>query len=331
MNKKISFAFISFFLLLIITFVLGLALGSVNLGLKEIYQGLKDPFSTAYIIILQLRLPRVCAAALAGFALAVAGAVLQNVTNNHLCAPNIIGINAGAGFVVMVMLCFMSKLWIWLPIGAFAGALVTTFIVMSLAFYGGNRTQGTTIVLAGVAISSILNAGISFLSLRYPDVLTSYTAFSVGGFVDVSLVRLAFPAVIIAAAFIVLQCLAAKLNILCLGDEMAQSLGVNVKSIRIIALTASAALCAAAVSFAGLLGFVGLIVPHIARYFSQHDMRFQLGLSGIAGAILTILSDLGGRLLFAPSELPAGIIMALIGAPFFLYLLISRRHRYGRM
>ena len=331
MNKKISLVYIIFLLLLALTAFLGLALGSVNLGIEAIYQGINDPSSTAYIIIMQLRLPRVCAAALAGFALAVAGATLQNVTNNHLCAPNIIGINAGAGFVVMVMLCFMSELWLWLPIGAFVGALATTFVVMSLAFYGGNRTQGTTIVLAGVAISSILNAVISFLSLRYPDVLTSYTAFSVGGFADVALVRLLFPAIIIMVAFGVLQYLSAKLNILCLGDEMAQSLGVNVKRVRMIALVASAALCAAAVSFAGLLGFVGLIVPHIARYFSQHDMRYQLGLSGLAGAALTILSDLGGRLLFAPSELPAGIIMALIGAPFFLYLLISRRHRYGRM
>ena len=310
-------------LLLALTMAAALGLGAVSVGSVDSH--------TAGIIVGSIRLPRALGAALAGAALASAGVILQCVTANDLCAPGIIGINSGAGFALIVMLCFAPGLWQLLPLGAFIGALGATALIMGIAFCGGNKTKGTTIVLSGVAVSSILSAGISFLSLRYPDVLSSYTAFSVGGFSTVRIKELYIPSVIILIALIACQLISPKLNLLCLGDEMASSLGVRVKALRIIALTASASLCAAAVSFAGLLGFVGLIVPHIIRRIAGNDMRFNITLSALGGAVLTVISDTVGRILFAPSELPAGIIMSLMGAPFFLYLLIVRRHRHGRM
>lgn len=300
-----------------------LALGSVSLSPERIIAALRGEDRTAAVIIFELRLPRLIAAALAGAALAAAGLLLQSVTDNELCAPNIIGVNAGAGFVVMLMLCLSPMQWRLLPIGAFAGALAAAFLVLTVSSAAGEHKS--SLVLAGVALSSLMNAGISFLSLKYPDVLSSYTAFSVGGFAGVSLDQLILPAVMIFAGLIIAFIIAPKAGMLCLGDEAASALGVRPKTVRVIAVTIAAGLCAAAVSFAGLLGFVGLIVPHIVRRLTGAGMRCNLPYAAVCGSVLVIFSDLFGRTVMAPGELPAGIIMALIGAPFFLYLLIRKK------
>ncbi len=312
-------------------FVLSVVFGSVSIPLSDFIDALKGEESVYGAIVWDIRLPRTIAAALAGIALAAAGSVLQCVTDNSLCAPNIIGINSGAGLFVMIILCLFPNQWMLLPFVAFIGALLATAIVMSIAFSGGGRTNGTAIVLAGVAVSSILSAGISFLSLRYPDVLSTYSSFSVGGFRGVGYKEIFIPFIIILISLISLQILSAKLNLLCLGDDIAYSLGIKVKVLRITSLVISAALCASAVSFAGLLGFVGLIVPNITKQIAGSDMRFNLTISALSGGGLVMFSDLLGRILFSPTELPAGIIMAVFGSPFFLYLLIKRRNRYGRM
>ena len=305
-----------------------LAFGSVSISRKDLLAALGGEDSVYKIIVMDLRLPRTAGAALAGAALAMAGSVLQCVTDNSLCAPNIIGVNSGAGLFVMLILCLAPDAWMLLPLAAFAGAMCATAVVMGISFRGGGNTHGTSIVLSGVAVSAILNAGISFLSLRYPDVLSSYTAFSVGGFSGVRMSQLTVPALVVAACFCILQLLSPALNLLCLGDEIAVSLGVKVRFVRLVSLIVCSALCAAAVSFAGLLGFVGLIVPNAVRRLAGVDMRFDIGLCAVCGAFITVLSDLVARVLFAPAELPAGIIMAVLGSPFFLYLLIKRRRSY---
>jgi len=313
------------------TIFAGLSLGSVELSLSQIIEGLRTQSGVGGVIVAQLRLPRVLGAALAGAALAAAGLILQCVTGNGLCAPNIVGVNAGAGFCVMLMLCFTPFAWRLLPLGAFLGALAATALVMGVAFSGRHKHAATTLVLAGVAVSSLLTAGISFLSLRFPDVLSSYTAFSVGGFAGINLSQLSAPGAIVVAALLFAQLLAPRMTLLCLGDEIASSLGVRVNALRILALVIASALCAASVSFAGLLGFVGLVVPHIVRRLAGNDMRFNLSLCVLCGSVLVVCSDLIGRIAFAPSELPAGIIMSMLGAPFFLYLLIVRRRGNDRM
>lgn len=314
--------------LLAVAAVCSLVFGSVSISRKDLLAALGGADSVYRIIVMDLRLPRTAGAALAGAALAMAGSVLQCVTDNSLCAPNIIGVNSGAGLFVMLILCLAPGAWMLLPLAAFAGALCATAVVMGISFWGGGNTHGTSIVLSGVAVSAILNAGISFLSLRYPDVLSSYTAFSVGGFSGVRMSQLIIPVFVVAICFCILQLLSPGLNMLCLGDEIAVSLGVKVKFIRLVSLIVCSALCAAAVSFAGLLGFVGLIVPNAVRRLAGVDMRFGIGLCAVCGAFITVLSDFVARLLFAPAELPAGIIMAVLGSPFFLYLLIKRRRSY---
>lgn len=302
----------------------GLAFGSVTLSPERMLDAISGKDDTAYIILFRLRLPRVLAAALAGIALSAAGFLLQTVTDNDLCAPNIIGVNSGAGLAVMIILCRFPMLWRLQPIAAFAGALLATLTVLFISSVSGSLEKRSSVVLAGVAVSSLFGAGISFLSIRYPDVLSSYAAFSVGGFSDVAAKQLTLPAAMIALCLAASIIIAPKLELLCLGDDGARALGVRVRAVRLTAIILSSALCAAAVSFAGLLGFVGLIVPHIVRRLTNGGLRLRLLDASLCGASLVVLSDLAGRTLFAPGELPAGMIMALIGAPFFIFLLLGR-------
>ena len=323
-GKKVAFAMI-FTALLFAALFCGFVMGSVKLSLSEIIGAVTDKkeYHTARVILFDLRLPRVLGAALSGAALSVSGFLLQSVTANELCAPNVIGVNAGAGFAVILSMCLFPGRFAYQPVFAFIGALITTFTVIGLC--SGRANSKTLILLSGVAVSALFNAGISFLSYRFPDVLPSYNAFAAGGFSGVKMSDIAIPAVIILVFCTAAQAVAPSLNLLCLGDGMARSLGVRVGALRIISLVFSAALCAASVSFAGLVGFVGLIVPNAVRRFFGRDARFDIPMCIVCGAALTVTGDLIGRVLFSPSELPAGIVMAVIGAPFFLALLFRQR------
>lgn len=323
-RKRLIALAVLLFALLILLSAAALAFGSVQLSAERIISAFKGEDNTARVIIFGLRLPRLLAAALAGVGLATAGCILQAVTDNGLCAPNTVGVNSGAGFAVMLTLSIAPSLWRFLPLTAFIGALAATAIVLWIARYGGG-SQKNSIILAGVAVSALLGAGINFLSLRYPDVLSSYAAFSAGGFSGVKADELAVPAVMIAAGFVLALFLSPKISLLALGDDGAANLGVKVRALRVVSVAVASALCAAVVSFAGLLGFVGLILPHAARRLTGRGLRVCIPYAAAGGAALCILSDLLGRTLFAPSELPAGIIMAFIGAPFFIWLLCRRR------
>ena len=327
-KRKNAVIGISLAVLLAAVMMCGLAFGSVNLTLRRIFDAISGNDNTAYIILFRLRLPRVLAAALAGIALSAAGFLLQTVTDNDLCAPNIIGVNSGAGLAVMLILCRFPTLWQLQPVAAFIGALGATLVVLFLSSLSSSYEKKSTVVLAGVAVSSVFSAGISFLSIKYPDALSSYAAFSVGGFSDIATGQLAIPAVMTAVCLAASLIIAPRLELLCLGDDGARSLGVPVRAIRLTAIILASAMCAAAVSFAGLLGFVGLIVPHIVRRLTRSGLRLRLVHAALCGAIIVVLSDLAGRTLFAPGELPAGIIMAFIGAPFFICLLIGRRKKH---
>ncbi len=304
--------------------IASVAFGSVSLGPERIFAAISGRDSTAATILLELRLPRLLGALTAGVGLAGAGLLLQTVTDNDLCAPNIIGVNSGAGLAVMAFLAVFPEQWRYLPLAAFAGALAATLIVLAVAKASGEGSRAT-LVLAGVAVSSAMSAGISYLSIRYPDALVSYTGFTVGGLSGVTYERLALPAAMIASSLAASGLLAPSLGLLRLGEETASSLGVRVRAVRFAAVLLASVMCAAVVSFAGLLGFVGLIVPHIARRLTGSNLRGQLVLSAALGALLVTLADLAGRVLTAPGELPAGVVTALIGAPFFVWLLLRRR------
>ena len=314
--------------LLILTALTGLYFGSAALSPAEFFAALTGRGDDSLGVILwQLRFPRVIAGLLAGVGLSTAGVLLQSVTANELASPNIIGINSGAGLAVILMLTVAPAAGNALPFAAFLGAFGAAMVILTAA----DRLSGSrsAILLIGIAITTLLNALISFLSLLDEGVLAQYNHFTVGSLKAVHMEELVIPAVIVVLAFGGAVLLSGQLGVLCLGDSAAAALGVRVKRLRLLALACAAAGAAAVVSFAGLLGFVGLVVPHIARRLVGERPARLLPCAALIGAILVVLADLLGRTLFAPSELPVGILMSLVGAPYFLVLLCRRRKYAG--
>ena len=274
-------------------------------------------------IVLYARLPRTCGCLLAGSALAVSGAVIQAVLNNPLAAPNIIGVNSGAGLAT-ALCCAMAPTAVALvPLAAFLGALAGVLLVQLIAEKTG--AARITLVLAGVAVSSMFSAGIDAVVTFVPDALNGYSDFRIGGVAGLSMGRVIPAFWVILAALVLVLSLAGELDILLLGTETARSLGLSAKPLRLVLLALAAALAGAAVSFAGLLGFVGLIVPHIMRRLLGEESLPLLLASALGGAALLTICDLLARTLFAPYELPVGIVLALAGGPFFIWLLLRQR------
>lgn len=304
--------------------ILACAFGSASLSFSEILHAIlgAEGYEKQSIILYYLRIPRLFAGLLCGVGLSISGVLLQSITGNDLAGPNIIGINAGAGFSCIVILAFFPQLWSIVPVAAFIGAFITAIIIIAIA----NRIHASaaTIILAGIACTAILNAGISFISLVNTDIVGTYNAFSVGGLNGVQINQLIIPAIIIFSSLLVSLIFSRQISILSLGDSLAKSVGVRTKLIRTIALICASASAAAAVSFAGLLGFVGLVVPHIAKKLCGARTAPMLIVSAYVGVIIVVLSDLLGRTLLSPTEIPVGIIMALIGVPFFFVLLLRK-------
>lgn len=303
----------------------GILFGSVKLTMNDMWQVLtgRDKSSTAYVLITTVRIPRVLGGLLAGAGLACAGVILQNVMNNSLASPNTIGVNSGSGFAVMLgMMLFPYKVTV-LPLFAFLGALATTLAVFLLAYLADSSR--TTIILAGITISSFLNAGINTIKLLDTDLSVDLTSFMIGSLSGLTMNKLTVPGICILAALLLSFLLARPLNLLGLGDDIAHSLGLSVARTRFFLLVLSSILAGCVVSYAGLLSFIGLVVPHICRQLFGNDSRVLLPCSALLGASFVLLCDLLGRVLFAPFELPAGIIMAFIGGPFFLHLLLKKK------
>lgn len=307
-------------LLLAAAMLLSLRCGSQDYTLAQLVGA--APGSAPQRILWYVRVPRTAAGLAAGAALAVAGAVLQTILNNPMASPNVIGVNAGAGFFALLAALLVPVPGLQ-PAAAFAGALVTALLIYALA--GGMGLSRTTLVLAGVTVSSILTAGVDALSLLDPDLAISASAFRLGGFSGVTLASVRAAAPYLTGGLALALLLAADLNVLRLGEESAAGLGLAVGRTRLLAVLAAALLAGAAVSFAGLLGFVGLLVPHIARRFLANDLRWLLPGCALLGGAFVLGCDVLARVLFAPFELPVGIVMSLLGGPFFLYLLLRRR------
>jgi len=311
-------------LLVIASCCLALLFGGSRLTLSQVIGGLFGFAKNKYVIIIRsIRLPRVLAAMLSGVGLSVSGVLLQSVTDNGLASPNIIGVNSGAGLCTILLLCFFPKAVFALPFAAFIGAFLAAMLIIRLSARMGSSK--ISIILAGMALNAVLGAGISLVSLIDTDVIAAYNYFSIGGLSGVSLKKLMIPAALILISLCVSLIFSRKISVLSLGDSLASSLGVRVKALRVVCLICASASAAAVVSFAGLLGFVGLIVPHMARKLFGGNVNELLISSSLTGAVLVTAADMLGRTLFAPTEIPVGIVMALIGAPFFLAMLLGRK------
>ncbi len=280
-----------------------------------------DP--VAVRIILYSRLPRTCAAMLAGAALAVSGAVIQTVLDNPLASPGVIGVNSGAGFAVAFLCAASPPAQQYTPLAAFCGALAGVLLVTVLSQRTGASRM--TVVLAGVAISALFSAGIDAVVTLVPEAVSGITDFRIGGFTGVTMVQLTPAAWLILVSLGIVLSLSRQMDILALGSDTAQSLGLSVRSVRFILLVLAAALAGAAVSFGGLMGFVGLVVPHTMRRLLGESSFPLLLSSALGGAFFVTVCDLLARVLFSPFELPVGIILAFTGVPFFLWLLFKQK------
>ncbi len=298
-------------------------------GLAVLDPGLSSAQET---IVFGLRLPRLALALLVGCALSVAGVVMQAFFQNPMAAPSIIGISAGASLGATVAVVTGVSTTVAglgaVPMAAFVGALAVTAVVYVLSRRGGTTPVGV-LLLTGIAMGSLMSALAALVlvtgqdpSRRDLDQVVYWMLGSVaaGGW---SRVLLILPYVLIAGALTWL--FGRDLNVLTLGDDTAYYLGLNVEQVRLILLALSSLLTAAAVAVSGIIGFVGLIVPHLMRIICGPDHRVLLPAAGLAGGVLLVLADVLARTIAAPTEVPVGVITSLLGAPFFLYLLHHRR------
>lgn len=323
LEQRRLYCFLILSVLLFLSLIVGLGSGAVSLNVYEIYNALRGTADGDTLRIINiLRLPRTIVTALAGADLALAGCILQGVLHNPLADPGIIGVSAGAGLFAMILMLIMPEYTSLVPLAAFLGALLATGIVFYLSWEKG--INPLRMILAGVAVAAFFGGIMSGLNVFYADRIQGTVMWMAGGFQGRSWqhVEMLLPYSIVGILGTLL--FARKLNALQLGEETAKSLGIHVKLVRTILIFLSALLAAATVSVAGLLGFVGLIVPHIMRLLIGTDHEYLLPCSAIAGAVVVTLADAAARTLFSPLEIPVGIFMSFLGAPFFLYLLRGR-------
>ena len=308
-----------------IAFILSLAIGSVfisQIALWDILRGIGD--ETFTFIIWQIRLPRTILVALTGAALSGSGAAYQGLFRNPLADPFLIGVASGAGLGAVIAMSIQWPYSFWglmaIPMAAFITALLTVFIVYMIARVG-KTIPTTNLILAGVAFSSFATSLTSFLMLRSTSEVRRALGWLLGGASQAgwTAILAILPYLVIGLGILLIS--GHALNLLQFGDDQAQQLGLNVTRIKTILLIAASLATAAAVAFSGIIGFIGLIVPHLMRLWFGADYRRLIPLSIISGASALLISDVIARIVLAPQEIPVGIITALVGAPFFLWVL----------
>ncbi len=329
-NKKNIFIYLTAVLFSLILIFSALFIGSSQINPVDITAYVlnsSEVSNSTAIIIGEIRLPRIILAFIVGAGLAVAGAVFQAIIRNPMVDPYIIGISAGAGTGVMLALFLGVEIAVFnlnsLPAFAFLGAILTVFIVYQLARVG-NKLPVLTFLLAGVAVSFILNSLMSFLMVLRTENLQQLVYWLMGSLAGTAWadIKMILPYFLTALAVILFYL--KDLNILLLGEESAAHLGLNVEKTKIILLGAASLMTASVVSVSGSIGFIGLVVPHIARLVIGPDHRRLIPLAALFGASFLLLADTAARTIMAPMELPVGIITALAGGPYFIYLLRNK-------
>lgn len=318
---------------LVLTIFISLLMGTADVTVYQLWglvigdTGVKE---MARLIVLKIRLPRILSAGLAGFSLSVGGLVFQALLRNPLADPFILGVSSGGAFgaVLGIMLGISSTLGI--PLMSFAGAMLTIYLVLVM----GKRTMGmesSTILLAGVIINAFFTAIIMFfIATAVDDRLHTMLFWLYGDLSQSAYIQFFIIAPIVLVAFVVLYRLSRHLNLITAGEETALQLGVNVQRAKMVCYLVVSLVIGLVVSFSGLIGFVGLIVPHLGRMALGSDHRLLMPVSALGGAVFLIAADTVARTIISPSELPVGVITAFIGAPFFIYLLKTRGSRWAR-
>ncbi len=327
-------------LALALLIVLVSSLGYIEIPLPDVFKiilaglgggnppaGLDDVFTR---IVLEVRLPRIVTSAAVGAGLAVSGVIFQSILLNPLADPYTLGISAGAAFGASVALVFGLTAW-WsphsVPLLAFIGAMATLAAVIWLASSGDERFSPTNLILSGVIVAAILSAGIGFLKYVADEQVAVIIFWLMGSFVSKTWLDAGLSVSALALGLAAAVFYARDLNLLSLGERTAESLGVETGRVRLVLLTAASLMTAVCVSVSGIIGFVGLIIPHLMRYLIGPDNRRLVPAAAAAGAILLVGADTVTRV-FLPHEVPIGVLTALIGGPYFCYIF---RRRLGRV
>jgi len=325
--RKLTLRILTAFLLLAATAALCVMSGTEKISLMNVFKGAGAvPGSNIdYEIFFGVRLPRVMLAAMVGAALAGAGVILQAILRNPLADPFILGISSGAGFgaVIAIIAGFSFSFMGGSPIMVFAlgGALGTVWLVWTIGRFTA-KSEVTSLLLAGVVVNAFFSAMIMFLtSIAKSEQMQEMMFWLMGNISEISIPVILVSMVVVAAGLAVLWSICHELNVLSFGESQAMNLGIDPGRVRLVAFAAAAIITAAAVSLSGLIGFVGLIVPHGVRLVLGPDHRQLLPISAIIGAAFLILADTVARTIVAPAQLPVGVITALAGGPFFLVLL----------
>lgn len=326
-NRRL-WVLISSVTLLIIGSATSLMVGSVSFPLSDIFSGLFDATdSLERRIVWELRLPRLLIGIIVGMCLATSGAILQGVMKNPLADPGIIGVSSGAGLAATIIMIVFPAYIMLVPAAAFLGALVTTLAIYAMSWKGG--TSAVRIILVGVAVNAVIGACMSALMLLYSDRVQSVLPWLAGGISGVGWVQFGTIVWYSIGALILALFAIPHIRILRLGDEVAKLLGHHVERSRFYLIVLSTLLAGIAVSVSGLIGFVGLVVPHIMRNLVGGDYRYLLPASALGGAVLVVIADMIARVAFNPLELPVGILLSFLGGPFFLYLIQKRRDSFA--
>ena len=325
-KKNRFFWIILFILLLFMAFILSILNGTLSFSPHEVLDVFRGRSQEQLIrhIVWNVRLPRTLVAMMVGFNMAIAGALLQGILRNPLASPNIIGANSGAGLAAVIVMSLMPRNMKVLPSAAFLGALLAGLIIYALARREG-RSSGITIILAGVALGALLSAFTSALMILHSDDLGITYTWLAGSLIGRGwpYFNLIWPYSLAGGLAAVL--LSPRVNLFLLGEEVGKSLGLSVEISRLLIIINASILAGSAVSVAGTIGFIGIVAPHTARMMVGNDYRYLVILSGILGSLLLTISDTLARTLFQPLEIPVGIFTAVLGAPFFYFLLYKKR------
>ncbi|MCR5725937.1 MAG: iron ABC transporter permease [Lachnospiraceae bacterium] len=315
-------------LILILVIVFALFSGNSAIGTGNIIEVLFGGGTDSQrLIVFDIRIPRIVAALFSGAALSVSGYILQNNLNNTIASPGLLGINNGAGLFVLISACIFPYQAELKCLMAFIGALTVTFLVSLLS--NGTGMSKTSVILSGVAVSAVCVSIIDVIISLKPETVADKAAFQLGGFASVPItsVKLAVP--VIVAALILSFIFSPAMDLMALGDETASGLGLNIKLNRGILLLCASVMAGAAVSMCGLIGFVGLMVPNFVRLIYKGKARGGMILSTLIGAAFLLFCDTLSRLLVFPYELPCGLLLSILGAPFLIRILIKKRKRLG--
>ena len=321
-GKEILIILLSLAVLLFFIIV-SIGLGSVRIHPMDVLKALFQPseeITAVETIVRNVRLPRILIAAFVGMALACSGCIIQAVMRNPMADPGIIGVSSGASFVTILIMMIFPHLIKSIPLFSFAGAMLACAVINMLAYVNGSLSSAR-LVLAGVAVNSVFGAGTSIISVLHSDELGGVIMWLNGSLVGKSWndAKLLIPYLAIGLLLAVL-CIPTA-NVLQLGEENARSLGINLNRDRLLLTLLGAYLAGITVSFVGIIGFVGLVIPHVSRMLVSSDYKFMLPLSVILGGLLVVIADTCARTLFMPTELPVGSLISIVGGPFFVYLL----------